>query len=276
MTRVRPPVQVSIIVPLRADPGSLRERNWGWLHDYWRAEMPGAQVIIGRNDDRIFSKTRAVNNGVRRSRGRILAVVDADCYLPGAVIQQCADDLDASLARGIPRWFIPYRALYRLTEGASDQVVLGSAPDDPLRIPTPPPDDWVESTVGSMHGRRYGALVTVYPREAFDLLGGMDWRFAGWGGEDIAYARALDTLYATHKTTDNQVCHLWHPKIGDDFTTRAWANQAEGSANTYLASRYGRATGDRLAMRALLDEGLAAEADSLALAALAGAPRPWS
>ncbi len=254
----KPPVQISIIVPLRVVPGSIRHRNWRWLYAYWRHELPNAELIIGRSQGEVFSKTEAVNNGVARSRGRILAVIDGDCYLPGSVIQECADALDASLARGIPRWFIPYRTLYRLTSDATDAAVL-SDPADPWRMPDPPPDDIVESTVGSLHGRRYGALITIYPREAADLIGGMDPRFIGWGGEDIAYARALDTLYAKHKTTPNAVTHFWHPKIGASYVTRTWAGQDAGGerANGDLAYRYSRATGDRARMRALVDEGIA-------------------
>lgn len=250
-------VQLSLIVPLRLERGSVRERSWRWLRQYWAHELPDAEVVIGRSSGPVFSKTRAVNDAVRRSRGRILCVIDADAYLPGYVIQACADRLEIDLSRGVRRWFIPYTALYRLTEEASS-VVLGSSPLDPYRLPSPPPDEWVESTVGSLHGRRYGAMIVIYPREAFDLLGGMDPRFEGWGGEDIAFARALDTLYAKHKTTPNDVNHIWHPKIGDSYVTRTWAGQEDGvQLNSHLASRYSHATGDRVMMRGLVDEGIA-------------------
>ncbi len=269
MTIIRKPVELSIIVPYRADPGSRRERNWTWLRQYWRGQFPDAQILVGRNDDRVFSKTRAVNNGVRRSRGKIIAMIDADCYMDAAVIQDCVDQLLESMSRGIPRWFIPYRSLYRLTDAYSE-TILRSDPLRPYTIPSPPAAGDVEDSGGSLHGRRYGALITIYPREAFDLVGGMDWRFVGWGGEDISWARALDTLYAKHKTTDNDVTHLWHDKIGGDYATRTWAGQGTNKANGYLAMRYSQATGDRVRMRSLVDEGMAAQLEDEALGQLAG------
>ena len=64
------------------------------------------------------------------------------------------------------------------------------------------------------YGHRYGAMITILPREALDTLGCFDERFKGWGGEDIAFLRALDTLFGKHKTIDDDVMHLWHPVIG--------------------------------------------------------------
>lgn len=247
-------VQLSIIVPYRAPRGSVRAQHWGWLRRYWRAELPGVEIIVADSPGRgVFSKTRAVNRAVHKSHGRILAVIDADAYLPGSVLQSIADRLDVTLAAGERRWFIPYRNLYRLKRVISEAIVH-SDPHEPLRLPSPPPTAFVESVLGSMHGRRYGAMAVVYPREAFDLLGGMDPRFSGWGGEDVAFARALDTLYAKHKTTRNDVLHLWHPKIGDNYLNRQWEGQRTSQPNSHLADRYNRARGDRVRMRNLVEE----------------------
>jgi hypothetical protein len=247
-------VRLSLIIPFRAPPLSLRAAHFRWLLRYYASELPDAEIVIGRSWTQVFSKTQAINQAVRRSHGRVIAVVDADAYLPGHVIQACANRLDQAATFDQRRWFIPYRRLYRLTASVTEAIVA-SDPTDPLRLPTPPPDEWVESTVGSMHGRRYGALMVIYPREAFDLVGGMDPRFAGWGGEDVAFARALDTLWGHHKTTDNDILHLWHPKLGDDYLTRAWAGQTTAQPNAALAARYGAATGDPVRMAALVAEG---------------------
>jgi glycosyltransferase involved in cell wall biosynthesis len=251
-------VQLSIVIPFRAPKGSIRYRNYQWLRAYYKAMLPDAEIIRGTTRSKVFSKTRAVNNGVRASSGRIIAVVDADAYLDATVLQECADRLDLAMLRGHRRWFIPYRRLYRLTQPISD-LIAKSDPGHPLGVNSPPPEEYVESTVGSMHGRRYGALMVIYPRMAFDLVGGMDARFEGWGGEDVAFARALDTLWGKHKTTDNDIFHLWHPKLGEDYRTRAWDGQTDNKSNLNLAARYGRATGDPEAMRRLVDEGLTYE-----------------
>jgi 23S rRNA A2030 N6-methylase RlmJ len=66
----------------------------------------------------------------------------------------------------------------------------------------------------------------------------MDERFVGWGGEDISFMIAVDTLYAPHRTTRNGVLHLWHPHKGTEHFDRMWEGQEEPGANNALSTRY--------------------------------------
>ena len=247
--------QISLLVPFRADPKTpRRERTWNWLKEYWKHELPDAEIVMGYSRGTMFSKTAAVNDAARRAQGNIFVILDSDCYIRGEMITACAGRIEESLKRDQGLWFIPYRRLYRLTEQASD-TVLASSPQDPYRFPIPPDQVDVESTIGSMHGHHFGAMIQVMPREAFEYIGGMDTRFKGWGGEDVAFVRALDTVYSKHKTTSNDVLHLWHPNIGLTHKDRMWQGQVDPRANERLASRYNAATGDRVRMKALVDEG---------------------
>jgi hypothetical protein len=249
--------QISLLVPCRADPTSpQRAVNWEWLRRYWRWELPDAEVIISRGSRRgVFSKARAVNAAAKRATGRVFVILDSDAYISGTALDQAAGAIDYALRRDRRLWFVPYRQLYRLTQEASQQV-LDSDPRWPYRFPTPPPTAAVLSSEGSMHGKRFGAMAMAMPREAFEAVGGMDPRMVGWGGEDVAFVRALDTLYAKHKTIPADVLHLWHDRIGDTFATRVWAGQTAPRVNERLAGRYSAATGDIARMRALVDEGL--------------------
>ena len=94
------------------------------------------------------------------------------------------------------------------------------------------------------------------PREAFFLVGGEDPRFCGWGQEDCALLRSLDTLYGQHENTSNDVLHLWHHRIGeiDNHPTRQWVGQSNGNLNARLGQRYEKASGDPSLMRVLIRE----------------------
>lgn len=249
--------QISLLVPFRPDPSSPeRVRVWAWLKQYWQWEMPDAEIVMGASHGRVFSKAEAVNDAASKANGRIFVIIDSDTYIEGAVLQACATQIERAEHRGRRLWFCPYRHLYRLTWEATEKV-LHSDPRHPHRFHSPPLDSEVNGTEGSAHGSRFGAMATVMSRRAFYEVGGMDPRFRGWGGEDVAFLRALDTLYQRHKTVDCDVLHLWHHRIGTGFTERMWDGQLTPQANGHLASRYNRATGDRVAMRALVDEGFA-------------------
>jgi glycosyltransferase involved in cell wall biosynthesis len=258
---------ISILVPFRAD-SPYRVELWSWLREYWEHELPEAEIIIGHDHGarkgEPFSKTSAVNNAFHRSRGDIIVILDADAYMDGEVIKHCAHRLRQARRHGRRTWFIPYRYMYRLTQEATFRV-LSSDPFHPLRFPTPPNPGDIDGTQGSAgpgRAHNYGALIQIMPREAFETVGCMDPRFRGWGGEDVSFLRALDTLWGRHKNMDEEVLHLWHPKkhIGgfdpaSQYLTRVWNHQRRPGSNNKLAMRYHLATWKPVQMRKLVDEG---------------------
>lgn len=258
MNQVRP--QISLLVPFRPSASfPHRTRLWAWLQEYWRYELPDAEIVVGTSQSQTFSKTEAVNDAARRATGRIFVLLDSDAYIRGDSILRCARAIEEAARRGQKRWFIPYRRLYRLTE-ASTEIILNSDPKWPLRFPSPPAREDVESTTTAMYGHHFGAMAQIMSREAFEAVGLMDPRFEGWGGEDVAFVRAVDTLFGKHKTLNGDILHLWHPSIGTNAGNKMWEGQDRPGANGRLASRYHRATGDRVKMRALVGEALALEA----------------
>ena len=61
---------------------------------------------------------------------------------------------------------------------------------------------------------RWTGKLNIMPRESYKKIGGLDERFSGWGGEDTAFAVAMNTLYGPYKRLDFSIYHLWHPRIG--------------------------------------------------------------
>ncbi len=247
--------QISLLIPFRADPSAPeRVEIFDWTLKYWANALPDAEIIIGKSKGEVFSKTEAVNHAAKRAKGRVFVILDSDTYMRPEIIKQCADNIDKAVKRGQALWYIPYRHLYRLTQVAG-RAVLDSDPLFPVQFPQPPFEEDILNSHGSMHGHRFGALIQIMPREAFFAVGGMDPRFRGWGGEDVAFVRAVDTLYGSHKTTANDVLHIWHPTIGSNHKNRMWEGQTKHFPNMNLVSRYNRATGDAGRMRVLVDEG---------------------
>jgi hypothetical protein len=244
---------ISLLIPF-STKSRTRKRTFKWLQTYWKNELPYAEIIVGRSNSKPFNKNEALNDAARKAHGKVLVLLDADTYMEGKVLQECADEIIEELEFGNHLWFVPYRHLFRLTKQATRRI-LRSDPRDPLRLPSPPnPEDVMGDGQESPYGHRYGAMVMVFPREALDVLGCFDERFAGWGGEDVALLRALDTLWGKHKTTENDVLHLWHPMIGDTYRTRKWKNQEHPESNANLAMRYHKASRNPSKMRKLVDE----------------------
>jgi predicted glycosyltransferase involved in capsule biosynthesis len=250
---------ISLLVPFRSD-GQLREETWSWLRQYYTASLPLAEIVLGCDDDcDPFSKTMAMNDAASRASGDIFVLLDADCLIKPDVIEDCAGRIRRARRRGHPLWFIPYRRFYRLNRVIS-RVILDIRPDlidrDPAKFLGDPPDpSLLDDCTNVSSGHHWGALIQIMPREAFELVGGMDPRFRSWGSEDVSFMWAVDALYGRHRTSNNPVYHLWHPTFGGKLhTTRFWKG-GEPRVNDALATRYRAAIGNRLRMRRLVDEG---------------------
>ncbi len=256
---------ISILVPLGGDDPA-RLRNWSWLEKYLRCHLPEAEIVVGRDRAserrrcrKPFSKAAAVNDAFRRSSGDVIAVLDADAWLSAHVIVEVAERLRHERRCGVRSWFVPYDALYRLRRPTTERVIE-SDPCHPLWFPTPPPAWDIDNKDGSGPINIYGAMCQIMPREAFELVGGMDERFRGWGNEDVSMFFALCTLWGDVQYTDNDILHLWHPtvvtsQVGASWTVKMWHGQTQPGVNNELGGRYQRANGDPIAMRALVDEG---------------------
>lgn len=244
--------RISLLVPFRPTTPQ-RERVWLWLERYWRHELPGVEIIVGSSTRTPFSKTEAVNDAARRARGQIFVILDSDAYLRGRIIRHCATRIEQALQRGERLWYMPYRHLYRLTETATE-TILCCDPRSPPRFERGLPRSILETPRSAAYGHRYGAMIQIMPREAFNLVGGMDPRFAGWGGEDVAFLRALDTLYCPHRTLTASIFHLWHPAIGSSPLSKRWKDQPRAGSNSKLTYRYFLAQARPEDMRALVDE----------------------
>lgn len=243
---------ISLLVPFRSDNGR-RAETWQWLNEYWRHELPGAQIIIGTDDHPAFCKTAAINRAADKARGDIFVILDADCLVAGDVIEYCATEIRNARKRGNRLWFMPYRRFYRLTDTASREILSSDPANPPRFYAAGPPNYRLMDSKSIDQAHWFGALIQIMPREAFEMVNGMDTRFHGWGGEDVAFMHAVDTLYCQHKTSPNGVIHLWHPTIGATIKDRMWTGQTKPGANGNLAAQYFRAMGDAGKMRELVD-----------------------
>ena len=244
--------KISLLIPF-SSTDSQRQVNFKWLQEYWKHELPNAEIIIGVCKTEIFCKAEALNDAVSKSKGKVLVILDADAYLDGSVINNCADRILEELDNHL--WYVPYRNLYRLTQVAAKNVT-DSDPSNPFRFSLPVDTRYIENAGNSVrYGHRYGAMIMMFPRQAYKTIGRFDERFKGWGGEDVCLLRALDTLYGKHKTTDNNIYHLWHPFYGNDYQSRRWAGQSTGGSNWDISREYSKSIGNPTLMKKVVAQG---------------------
>ncbi len=251
---------ITFLVPFTPGLVADRDRLWAWLHPYWNDALPAVQIIIGQDPVHHlaepgipFSKAAAVNVAAEKATGDVFVIIDADAYVTAELIRYAVAEVRGARSTGRRLWFVPYRRFFRLSADATERV-LASDPREPWHPDDPPLLTHLDVGQASRHsGHHFAAMIMVMPREAFEETGGLDPRFAGWGGEDISFMRAVDTIYGVHKTIDRSVFHLFHGTIGAGIN-RQWEGQTRRTPFTVLGARYLAAYGDRARMLRLIAE----------------------
>lgn len=259
ITRPRP--EISFIIPF-SSKNEVRIKNLKWLIKHLKYEFPKAEIIVGKSENKVFRKGVAFNDAIKKSRGRVIVLLDADALVPRETIEHCVKRILEELGYGNRLWYVPYRRLVRLSEEITQNIV-NSNPRKSIILPDPIPKEWIENCGEALtYGHHYGALCMIIPREAYEAIGCFDERFEGWGGEDVSYLKTFDALWGKFKSTNTPIYHLYHPSIGVDYKDKRWDGQEKEMANAHLANRYLNATGDYQKIKILNDEARKYKEDS--------------
>lgn len=250
------PPKISIIIPFSSD-NKIRKKNLKWLLQYWKHELPNAEIVIGVSKNEIFCKGEAINDALEKCKGKIIVLIDADALISGKVVEHCANRILEEMECGNKLWYVPYRRLYRLNEQTSNKII-NSDPSDPYFPLEPIPiKDLSDKGDKIKYGHYFGAMAMIFPMAAYEAIGCFDEKFAGWGGEDISFLKTFDVIWGKNKTTNTPIFHLYHPFIGIDHRDKRWENQNKINSNSELTIRYYRATGDPSRIKVLNEEAIA-------------------
>lgn len=212
-----------VLVPWRAgDPH--RDASWAYVLARWTGL--GLPIVTGDTPGP-FSRA-----GARNAAAELAGAWDVAIFVDADTVVRDAGPIRAAIveAAATGRIIVPHEEYVALSARGTVLVLAGDRAG------------W-RRILRRVAGAPLGVL--VIPRSAWETLGGFDERFAGWGGEDVAFARAARTLVGFDRRP-GQIWHLWHPR--DPSKPRYIA------APNPLAARYRDAIGKPAAMRALLDE----------------------
>lgn len=186
---------VAVLVPA-GELDTWRAAAFEFVRSWWARHFPHLPLEVGTSSGSTWNKGEAIADAARRTSADVLVLADADSVLADPRHMSAAI---GAVAAGAP-WAIPHRRVYRLR--ADESARLHGNPTDRPRLG--------HLARAAYEGVPGGGLVVV-DRSAFELVRGIDPRFAGWGGEDVAFGWALETLAGRAIRCDGQLVHLWHP-----------------------------------------------------------------
>lgn len=154
---------------------------------------------------RSYSRSEARNALASQGEGEVIVFIDADSIPDAGAL---GDSIGHVLRT--KTWMFPFTTYYNLTQFGSKDFMEDPPwktwrPEDKYEyeyvFPGPDPYDRPPAVGGAV----------VVHREAWERVKGYDERFRGWGGEDRAFAMALETLVGDTARYPAPIYHLWHP-----------------------------------------------------------------
>lgn len=226
-------MRLAIVIPLRVQPGSDRERVWLHLKPLWHTavkELGDTDLIVVDDSVEPFSIPRIINGAIRQLDHDIVHLYGADQFPHVPAIREARARIEA----GQP-WTHVFGKVTYLTERCTRQILKGER---------------VRYAVEHEEPLAPGLL--MYRRDVWLDINGFDERFAAWGYGDCAQLDALGTLYPIPPGyPDHELIELHVPATG-------WALQRDrtlANPNRVLwETRYVPARGNRDAMRRVVNE----------------------
>lgn len=221
-------MRVALITPWRPHHPD-RELGLRFVIDHY-APTNYLHLLADDNRTEQFSRTAARNAGALMAGDWDVAVfIDADCVVPIEVLEHGIE-----FAHREGRVVLPHDRFEPLSRAGSI-----------LAMCEPNLSRWDERWIAQPYVERSRPSgVVVFPRRAWDTVGGYDERFRGWGFEDTAMLWSLDALAGGFHRLTGRMWHIWHPS-----EQAAWL-----PSDKDLFERYKKARDDPHAMRALLLE----------------------
>ncbi len=224
-------MKTAIIIPFGGEADQERADALDFVVDRLEKRYPRFELIVGEDpEEESWSKGRAIAAGIEETDAEILVLHDADSFLAGDQLKEAVQ----LIRDGRAEWVVPHKMVYRLRERETERM-LAQPHRTPRKMVTRTP------YVGPA-----GGGITILKAEHYELAP-IDPRFEGWGGEDLSFGWALDTLVGPYERLIGQLFHLWHEHPAPDLR-----GSEESEA---LVDRYRGARGYPRRMRQLIDEG---------------------
>lgn len=217
-----------VLVPRRNDNGP-RDRLWTFV----KARLSGWEVHEGHHpiEEGPFNRSAAINRAAAAAGYWDVAIILDSDTVP--VETQMVEAV--RLAYNTNRITFAFTDYMALSKQGTRQIL----------------DGYDGSWEPFIHERMEGTCSScvVVSRKLWDLIGGFDEEFRGWGWEDVAFSVACQAVTGGLNRVPGPVWHLWHPPSVDagNLLSPIWKANRDR-----FAALYEPAMGDRDAMLRVL------------------------
>ncbi len=227
-------MKVAILVPWRAGNAD-RQKLWDFTKAWWQRDHPTWTMYEAAGPlEGPFNRSAAINEAARTAGDWDVAVIiDADVIANADAVR---NGVELAMATG--QMVVTHDERVMLSKVGGRKVLDGYR------------GSWRSAGMVERVWQDSVSCSVVVSRTLWDLVGGFDELFVGWGREDTAFRIAAETLTGKPLIRlSSELFHLWHPESPEARKASPIRKANEARHQRYVAARW-----NREAVGALLDE----------------------
>jgi predicted glycosyltransferase involved in capsule biosynthesis len=181
-----------IVIPWRDSGCEYRLRSFNFLYEYYSQKY---EIVIGDKNDvnGNFSRSGSRNDGVSKIDSDIAVVIDSDNYISYDQIDDAIDTAKANNVLVKPNHKFAYVDKPSTEKFYKDKI------------------DFKNLTFQGRPANFFPGGAYVIKKRLWDLVGGMDEKFIGYGAEDNAFHIICEKELGKTKWIKGCNYHLYHP-----------------------------------------------------------------
>jgi predicted glycosyltransferase involved in capsule biosynthesis len=191
---------MDLCMPWRDSGCIYRKKAFIFLYEFYSKKF---NVIVEDGSDKYgnFNLSAARNNAVKKVNGDILIIIDACNYLS---YEQIYDSVDAATKNHM--LIKPFNFLGYLTEESTHRIYQGD--EEKLNYKNITSWDLCSSHGGPVLD--FGGSFVI-KKISYQIIGGMNENFIGWGNEDREFCEISRNIFGQHIEVSGKNNHLYHP-----------------------------------------------------------------
>lgn len=216
-------MKVAILVPWRAGNPD-RQKLWDFTKAWWQRDHPDWTIHEAAGPlDGPFNRSAAINEAARAAgEWDVAVIIDADVIANADAVRNGVE-----LAQATGQMVVTHDERVMLSKAGARKVLEGYR------------GSWRTAGMVERVWQDSVSCSVVVSRSLWDLVGGFDELFVGWGREDTAFRIAAETLTGKPLIRlSSELFHLWHPESPEARKTSPIRKANEARHQRYVAARW--------------------------------------
>jgi predicted glycosyltransferase involved in capsule biosynthesis len=196
-------MNISIIIPWRRSPQPDRNQIGQWCFVRYRQLFPNAEIISSDSDDKVFSRGKSINKGVKECSGDYIVITDADYIFSSTMAKEIVNKQPWTVAVKSENYCF-------LNQIITNKILN----EDPNNFILKNYNSSLEENCNKSPYNVYGGLLAM-PKENFLKVQFDPW-FKGYGYEDEAFYYAMKAFFGKEFRTNNKMYHFNHSRVDNN------------------------------------------------------------